>query len=276
MKNSAEYAKKLKKLYTAAKKTKEAADLVDSSGTLEPASLLVLAALSEFAPVNKAQAAFRKLKSTFVDFNELRVSRPREIVLAIGKNYPQGDKIADILIKVLNSVFQQHDGLEMTNLAELGKREAQAVIKEIDGITPYMQSVFLLYYLDSHSFPLNEHMLQVLKQEDIVNPKSDYHDVHGFLERQIPAAKGRELFVAIRDYCDNYELPETKESSTSESKKTAKKTVAKKAVTKKSVAKKTTVKKTVAPKTAAKKSTAKKTSAKPKIAKKKTTKNAKK
>ena len=271
MKNSAEYAKKLKKLCTAAKKKKDATDLVDNSVTLEPASLLALAVLSEFTTISKAQAALRKLKSSFVDFNELRVSRPREIISAFGKNYSQADIVAATLIKVLNSVFVRHDGLDMADLAEMGKREAHAVIKEIDGISPYILSVFLLYHLESHAFPLNDHMWRVLKEEGVVNPGSDYNDVHGFLERQIPAAKGREMFVALRDYCDNYELAETKEVE-----KSSKKTAAKKKATKKTVAKKTTAKTTVAKKDNDVKPAAKKTTTKTKTAKKKTAKKTKK
>ncbi len=260
MKNSAEYAKKLKKLCTTAKKNKDVTDLVDNSAAVEPASLLALAALSEFTTISKAQTAYRKLKSNFVDFNELRVSRPREIILAIGVNFPNAGTVAATLIKVLNSVFEKHDGLDMAGLSEMGKREALAVVKEIKGLTPYMLSVFQLYYLESHAFPLNEHMWKVFQEEGIVNPDSDYADVHGFLDRQIPAAKGRELFVTLRDYCDSFELAEKKEDKKTAAKTSAKKKVAKKTVAKKSAAKTATTKKTTAKtKTAKKKTTKKKT-----------------
>ena len=257
MKNSAEYAKKLKKLCTAAKKNKDATDLVDSSAALEPSALLALAILSEFTTISKAQSALRKLKSNFVDFNEVRVSRPREIILAIGKNYPNAEQVATNLINILNSVFHKHDGLDMAGLNEMGKREAQAVVKDTKGITPYVLSVFLLYHLECHSFPLNDHMMKVLQAEGVVNPDSDFDDVHGFLERQIPAAKGRELFITLRDYCDSCELPGTEdESDAKTAKKTAKKKVAKKAVAPKTAEKKPAAKKTVA-KTAKKKTTKK-------------------
>ncbi len=265
MKNSAEYAKKLNKLCTSLKKNKDIAEPVDSVTLKDAIMVLVFGCISEYAQIAKAQVAMRRLRSCFVDFNELRVSRPREIVLALGKNYPGVDIITDRLIKLLNDVFEKYNGLDMAGLQDMGKRESQAVIKELNGITPYIYSLFVMYYLDAHAFPLNEAMLEVLRKEDIVNSSSDFDDVHGFLERQIPAAKSREIFAMLRDYCDHYGAADNVAAEQEpDNTKTVKKVAAKKVTVKKTVVKKaakktsdadvkTTTKKTVAKKKAVKK-----------------------
>ena len=259
MKNSAEYAKKLNKLCTSLKKTvKETDDPIEGIDK-EPANILLLGCLSEFASISKAHTAYQKIRSCYVDYNELRVSRPREIVAILGKNYPKVNEVTDKIIQILNAVFNKYNGLEMASLADMGKREAQAAIKELNGITPYIYSFFIMYYIDAHAFPLNDNMLKCLVKEDVVNPASDFDDVHGFMERQIPAAKVHEIFRALRHHCDSNIVEEVAEpEDKTAAKKTAKKTAVKKTVAKKTVAKKTVEKKTVAKKTtkkAAKKST---------------------
>lgn len=245
MKNSAEYAKKLNKLCTSLKKGKDATELVDSSIIDDATSVLVFACISEYAQMAKAQVAWRKLRSSFVDFNELRVSRQREIVIALGKNYPGVDIVSPRLVKLLHAVFEKYNGLDMAGLQDMGKREAQTVIKDLDGITPYIYSFFVMYFLDAHAFPLNETMFDVLRKEDVFNSASDFDDAHGFLERQIPAAKSKEVFAMLRNYCDHYNLQTgNNQPEDDEQAELAKKTVAKKAVAKKTVAKKVVAKKT--------------------------------
>ncbi len=255
MKNSAEYAKKLNKLCTSLKKSvKDAADLVDKTIPREPATILLLGCVSEFTSVKEAHLALARLKAGFVDYNELRVSRPREIVKTLGKKFPNADVVVDRIIQVLNSVFNNNDGLDMAGIDDMGKRDAQAVIKDIEGITPYIYSFFIMYYIEAHAFPLNENMYKVLQEEDVVNPASDFNDVHGFLERQIAAAKARETFVMLRAYCDGkaHEKHPPEEDKT-KTKKAVKKAVKK--TTKKTAEKDTeskAAKKTVKKKTAKK------------------------
>ncbi len=240
MKNSAEYAKKLTKLCTSLKKSlKDAPDLVDKTIAREPANILVLACISEFTSVDNSHLILARLRSGFVDFNELRVSRPREIARSFGKGYPDVDIVIGRIISILNSVFDKYDGLDMAGIDDMGKREAQAVVKELDGITPYVYSFFIMYYIEAHAFPLNDNMYEVLRREEIINPASDFDDVHGFLGRQIPAAKAREIFVQLRAYCDE-QLNNSQSVSQDENQskkaeaddKTAKKTTTKKAAKK--------------------------------------------
>ena len=85
MKDSKKYAGKIGKLYRAMKKEHGAVKSVDYD---DPIDAVVFATLCEHMPLPSARTALRKIKRHFVDLNDLRVSRPEELVEVLASLVP--------------------------------------------------------------------------------------------------------------------------------------------------------------------------------------------
>ncbi len=92
MKDSKKYAEKLLKLYRSRKREY---GKVNKPKYEFSTDALIYAIVSENIPDSAAQSAVKKLARHFVDWNDLRVSRPEEIVDVLGKDNPEYRRIAD-------------------------------------------------------------------------------------------------------------------------------------------------------------------------------------
>jgi hypothetical protein len=286
MKNSKEYASKVKKLYASLKKTGVASKKVEFD---DPIDAIVYATVSEYLNESATRQALKKIDKHFVDLNDLRVSRPEEVVDVLGGNSDVGKPLAESLKTVLNSIYTKYDVLELSFLTEIGKRQAKKDIEGMAGISNFVLGFCFMTSLEGHAIPLTEWMADYLKGNKLAHPDADAATIEGFLERQISAANGFEFYSLLRQECEKPgnmpKKPATKakKATKKKAKKATKKKVAKKVekvtnevveTAAKKVVKKA-VKKTVkkAAKKAVKKATVKKTTAKKatkKVAKKKT------
>jgi len=200
MKKSAEYAGRLKKLCNKLKreyKTGEKQELMD------PATGLILGCLSEVTTENKANIALNKLCNYFVDFNELRVCRTDEVVeVFAGKTFPQARDVSKRILGILKHIYEEDNSLDLTELKSWGKREAKSFLEKLRGITPYVVSWVMLHSFEAHSFPVNEHMLSMLINEEVVRDDADMAVAQGFLERQILAHDIYLMYHLLRKHAD--------------------------------------------------------------------------
>lgn len=250
MKDSGRYSKELKKLVTRLKRT----FTVEEEGAGDDLTTeLVLACLSQNTTEAKARTALHRLRGSFVDMNELRVSRSAEIAEVLGKSFPEPRTTARQIAKLLHGVYEQLDTLSLESLREMGKREAKAWLEALEGSDAYVVARLMLRGLGAHAVPVHEAMLAMLREEQVVDPEADAATVQGFLERQISAQHVLRDYQLLRKHTDS---PAPKPAATK--KAARKKTTTKKAATKKT--KKKTVKKTT--KKAATKKKTKRTSKK--------------
>ena len=73
MKDSKKYSQKIKKLFTELKRQPGKVDKPDYD---DPIEALVYATISEHFSLSATKAAYKRIFSHFVDFNDLRISRP--------------------------------------------------------------------------------------------------------------------------------------------------------------------------------------------------------
>jgi len=201
MKNSVEYASRLKRLCNRLQRSGvKAAEADDADVTAE----LVLGCLSMYTTEGKACAALNRLRSYFLDLNELRVSRVPEVMEVLGKNFEHGREAAERVLQVLRSVFDKQDRMDLDNLRGMGKREAKTFLGDLDGTCPYVVSWVMLRALGAHAFPMHEGMLTMLRGEEVVQPTADMATVQGFLERQIPTERIKKVYSLLRRHADNF------------------------------------------------------------------------
>jgi endonuclease III len=248
MKDSKEYSKKVQKLYRQLKRAVERPDMPTYE---DPLDALVYAVISETKSEADAETVIRKFSDYFVDWNDLRVALPEEILETMASHTEADRELAANLGKVLQAVFHKYNTLSLMNLQKLGKRPAKQVLEKLDATTPYIVDYIMLTSLGGHSIPLTATMIDFLKSEQLVHPESDYAEIEGFLARLIPAKNGYEFYLLLRLHAESQQPKKTRKKSTKRKTKTrTKKKTTKKKKTKKK--KKTTKRKT---KTASRKKT---------------------
>jgi endonuclease III len=239
MKDSKVYADKLKKLQSALKRSygKGTPETYDN-----PLEALIFGMVCEVMTVRQAQLARKHFADYFIDINDMRVSRPEELVDIAGVDNPAVRTMAVSLGKVLNHIFDEQHRLTLDYLKKMGKRQARQALEELTGVTPFAVSYCLLTSLQGHAIPVTAAMMDYLKSQDLAHPDATPEEVEGFLTKQIPAKDNHTFYALLR--------AESEASSRSRKVKTKTKTKKKTTPAKKSLPRKTAPKKT-APKKAA-------------------------
>ncbi|MCE5184795.1 MAG: hypothetical protein LLF76_01560 [Planctomycetaceae bacterium] len=195
MKDSKEYSPRLSKLVRSLKRGTE--KRVAPAFT-DPIEAVIYALISERISDAAATRAFKRLKSHFIDLNDLRVSRIEEIQDVLRDGSQQAEAGARAITQVLNAVFDKTDHISLAALGAEGKRQAHKELSEIPGITPFAVDYCFLTALGGHAIPLTEQMLNYMKENQIVHPQASLEEIAGFLERQIPAAEAYEFYDLLR------------------------------------------------------------------------------
>jgi hypothetical protein len=193
MKNSAKYARKIKPLLSGAKKA-EKPEQVDEI------RLLLEAVMQENAASKQAAEGVAVLEQEFVDFNELRVSPPKDIVERLDRSFPNARAKAEAVTRALNAVFSRANVLSMEYLAKKPKRDIRRALREELGLSPYAESVLTLCAFDGHAVPVDTLLLEALKLDKYIHPDSDVPDLQGFLERIILSKNALAAHEALRAY----------------------------------------------------------------------------
>jgi len=232
MKDSSEYASRLKRLCN---RLQREAGKSSKPECFDVLSELLLGSLTAQMTESKSRTALSKLRSNFVDYNELRVTRPAEVLEILGKGYSQARESVDQMILLLRSIYDEQDHLDLEHLKSVGKREAKSFLEQLEGMTPYVLARVMLRGLDGHAIPVHNQMLEMLRNEEAVDESADEATVQGFLERQISAKKALKVYGLLRRHAERSKsFGGSKKSekkvtrSTKKVKKTAKKTTRKK------------------------------------------------
>jgi endonuclease III len=199
MKKSREHAQRLQRLYRALRRDHPKIEPVIYE---DPVDALIYGVVSERMSASAASAAMRAIRRTFINWNDLRVSRVEEIVEAIGEDTSAGRDTAATLTAALRAVFDLHHTVSLQTLKKLGKRPARQAIEKLGGLSRFTVNYCMLTSLEAHAIPLTERMLEYLKQYKIVEPQADEEDIEGFLTRQVSAKNAFEFYALLREECE--------------------------------------------------------------------------
>jgi len=195
MKNARQYEKKIRKLLRGMRRRRSATD----SAEPDRVAVLVRSVLEEDTTRDNAMRALSALQKEFVDFNELRVSPPKEIVEQIGKDYPADRLKADSLVQALGTVFEKASAVSMDYMEMLTKRDLRRCLLEM-GLSPYAAACVVLLAFGGHAVPVDQTLVECLEMDGYVHPGSDLPDVQGFLERIIPQKDAPAAHEFLRQY----------------------------------------------------------------------------
>lgn len=197
MKDAKTYEKKIKKLLTGMKKASAPKPEADTDGI----ELVITAILEEDTVAKKAEKAVATLVKEFVDFNEMRVARAKELTHCMGDNYVDAHDKARNLILVFNNMFRKYSQMTLAPLAEEGKREQRAILLEL-GMSPYVSAWIMHVLYGAHAIPVDLSLLGYLETNDLVPTGSDLKEVQKFLERIISAKDAWAAHLHLRTLVD--------------------------------------------------------------------------
>jgi endonuclease III len=194
----------------------------------DPVSVMVMSFLIWDCTTAKANAAYKRIVDQIVDFNDLRVTMPHEIVEWIGPRYPRASERCQRLRAALRHAYKREHTVNLDRLRDMGRREVKHYLRSLDGISPYVADRVTLLCFDAHCIPVDERLHRALIRAGVGDESVEIQDMASWLSRQVKAADALVTHQALQAWAD-------KVSSSSSS-----------AVSKSGTKKKTTKKKTAA------------------------------
>ncbi|MCI0498240.1 MAG: hypothetical protein L0Y36_00965 [Planctomycetales bacterium] len=239
MKDSKNYSPKVAKLFRSLKRAGETGSMPQYD---DPVEAVVYGLLCEQVPEAATGRMYKRIKSHFVDLNDLRVSRIEEILDVLRDASPAAEKAARAITQTLNAIFTQHDRISLDTLKHEGKRQAHKELSEISGMTPFACNFCFLTALGGHAIPLTAAMLAYLRNHKLVHPEATEAEIAGFLERQIAGKDAYAFYLLLRG--------EVEQGDSEKPVKFGKDAASKKETKKAAAAPRTTAPKTASPKKA--------------------------
>jgi endonuclease III len=144
----------------------------------------------EGSTTEQTNSIFAKLKSSFFDWNEVRVSTVPEVADAL-KGSPDHGKKAQRVIEILQYVFEMYYSFDLVDLDKKGLKQAGKQLGRFTGMTDFASAWVVQRALGGHAIPLDDATVRVLKRLGILEGEiEDLEAARGSLEHQIPKASG--------------------------------------------------------------------------------------
>jgi len=153
---------------------------------------LLFASCLENAAHDVAEQVYNTVKSSFFDWNEVRVSSVKELSEVMAA-LPDPTAAATSMKGVLQSVFESDYSFDLEALKKQNLGAAIKRLQKLDKVTPFIVAYATQVALGGHSIPLDKGALGVLYVLGaITEAEARTGNVSG-LERAIPKSKGQEF-----------------------------------------------------------------------------------
>lgn len=200
MKNGTLYAGRIKRAYA---KQRQAVPKQEIPEPIDPLTCLVTSVLAEESTEAEAKRAVDRILDSMVDWNEVRVSDALELNRVAGNTLRQGARRCENLIAALQSVFDNENRISLDRLKSLGRRDARQYLENLEGVSDYTVASVLLWSLGGHAIPVNDRLLNALREADLVFPSATRAEVQAFLERHVSASDGKHFCIVMRTFSPN-------------------------------------------------------------------------
>lgn len=170
---------------------------------LEPIRQLVYSFLLWDCTTSRADNAFKRLEDTYVDMNDLRVSRTEEIMGVLGKTYPRADERVARIKASLRDVYLREHAVSLASLREGGKREARKYLESLEGMHHFVAARVALLAMDSHAVPIEERLYAKFLKAGIFEPDTPIEKAIGSIERHVKASEGLDTYLILQAYSED-------------------------------------------------------------------------
>ncbi len=193
MKNSAAYAKEVKRFFNRLRRSGPKPTTYESD---EPLNHLIFAVLSENNSPTRARQALARLLANMIDYNDLRVSTPSELATLIESDLPDAIDRTTVLVQILGAIYERENAVTLDRFKAKSKRDTRAYLQQLPGMTIYVLAGTMLWGFGEHLIPIDAQTLAVLKKELLADPDAYVGIALAFLRRQISAGDEK-LFTAL-------------------------------------------------------------------------------
>ena len=193
----------------------------------DPVEQIILAILEYNESDSLAANSLAKLKSEYVDFNELRVSRTSELTEVLGTEFSKPRAKARRILAALRAVFNKENSFDLSSLKSKSKQDMEEYFKTVEEADNYLASSVLLNCCGRQAFPLDEKMLKACEKLQLVEGEVDLAGLQSFLERQVRSSQAYSFCRLLK----KFSLNEPSKTQKAAKKKAAKKKSRKKKAT---------------------------------------------
>lgn len=151
----------------------------------------------------RAAAAMKRIEQTVVDFNELRVCMPGELVRILGERYPRAEERARRLRSALNAIYAREHRVGLESLAERSKREAREYLESLDGTPRFVAARVALVNLGGHAAPVDGRILRRLVDHGLAEADATPETAAAMLERKVRAGEMLEAYALLQAWSDD-------------------------------------------------------------------------
>lgn len=194
-----DHAKSLNTLLKSLKSKYEPAPMGDRS----PLEEFVYSFLLWESTGNKADLAYKRLVNAMVDFNELRVCRPPEIVALLGKNYPRAEERAQRLRAALHHIYLREFAVTLDPCAALNKREARKYLDTLEAAPTFVGARVFLLRMGGHAIPVDDRMNDKLIEAGVGEPETDAGRTGAIIERLVKAEDASKVYPLLQSWAED-------------------------------------------------------------------------
>ena len=199
MKNPQTSEKKLTSLLRKIKKTPPA----EPEKFTDAIEVLVRSFLIWDSTTIKASAAYKRIMDQIVDFNDLRVSMPHELVDWIGPRYPMALERCQRLRAALRHTYKREHSVSLESLHGMGRREIRHYLRSLDGVAPYVADRVTLLCFDAHCIPVDDRLQVAMVGAGVCDDSIAVADLSSWLARQVKAADAVPTHYALQAWSDS-------------------------------------------------------------------------
>jgi endonuclease-3 len=157
----------------------------------------------ENASREQADQAYRYLREHFFDWNEVRVSSPRELEDAFdGLSEPEVR--AQRLLSFLQEVFEIHFSFDLEKLQKEGLKQAAKKLARYQAANDYVTSWVVQRSLAGHAIPLDAPTLRCSRRLGLLEAGQDEAEARASLEHLVPKARGPQFTDRISSLAAEY------------------------------------------------------------------------
>ena len=156
---------------------------------------LIYAACREGTTQEDADRAYARLRKTFVDWNEVRVSTVQEVA-DILRPLPGPGARAKRMIALLQAVFEERYSFDLSDVVKKGLKDTARKLRYYkEGVNDFAVAWVMQRTLGGHAIPIDGPTHRVLVRLGIVEPgePESLEAVRGTIEHLIPKARGPEF-----------------------------------------------------------------------------------
>jgi endonuclease-3 len=161
-----------------------------------PLDELILTILSQSTTDINSRRAFANLKERFPTWELVRRARPSSIAAAI-KSGGLANAKSIVIKNALNEIRVRRENLDLSFLQTGSLEDAREFLTSLVGVGPKTAACVLLFSCGREIFPMDTHILRIMKRVGIVPEKNSDEQAHRLMEKLIPLKKHYSLHVNL-------------------------------------------------------------------------------